>query len=347
MRIYFATNRDRRRSRSEPFGERFHADGPHFYRVGAAEVERVSDDPDDGYAVRSIDIAREREPSPATGRGGILGSTTIFEEIRARAGEDKRDILIYIHGFANTFENALQRAAQLRQAYLIDRGDGSEPYEPHTFAFSWPANGRIQPAWEYFSDRDDAAASGVAMARALQRLLDFLDDRDEPCRQRLHLVAHSMGNWALRHAVTQIRALRETVRLPKVFDNIFLMAADEDADAFEHNDKLGLLPDLGRTIHVYHSMDDRALAISDTSKFNPDRLGTNGPRTFSGINSRIHAIDAEAVDETTLLHGNHQYYRLRAEVIADVRQVLAGRRPEAVDGRDTIEPGRRYRIRSA
>lgn len=344
MKIYFATNRNLTRDKEHPFGERFHQDGPHFYRVGAAEVERVSDDPDDGYEVREISIAPERQPSPVTGRRAVLGSTALFEELRGKMARDKRDVVGFIHGFGNTFESSLARAAQLKQEYLITPPEGGEPYEPHMFVFSWPSNGRVEPPWEYFSDRDDAAASGVAMARALQRLLDFLESVGAACPQRLHLVAHSMGNWALRHAVTQVRALRDTARLPKIFDNIFLMAADEDADAFEHDHKLGLLPQLGRTIHVYHSMDDRALAVSDVSKFNPDRLGTSGPRTFSGINGRIYAIDAQKVDETELLHGNHQYYRLRKEVIGDVRQVLAGVLPDEIAGRVVVEPHRRFRI---
>jgi hypothetical protein len=86
--------------------------------------------------------------------------------------------------------------------------------------------------------------------------------------------------------------------------------------------------------------------ISDTTKFNPDRLGFNGPRTFSGLSTRITAIDCELVDKTELTHVNHQYYRLRKEVIQDVRAILSGiERPDTFPWRQVIEPGRRYRIR--
>ena len=257
--------------------------------------------------------------------------------------------MLYIHGFANDFGSAMARAAQLADVYRVTRPDG-QSYRPYIFAFSWPSNGQVIPPWQYHSDRDDAEASGKATARALARLLEFLaKTRAEGtrCDQRLHLVAHSMGNWALRHTVQGLRSLQGDDALKPVFDNAFLMAADEDDDTLqpEHTGKLALLTQLARRIHVYHSADDGALVISDKTKHNPDRLGFNGPRTFSGLSTRITAIDCALVDKTKLTHLNHQYYRIRREVIRDVQAVMSGlERPEQLPWRETVETGRRYRI---
>ena len=60
----------------------------------------------------------------------------------------------------------------------------------------------------------------------------------------------------------------------------------------------------------------------------------------------VSELDCEAVDDTEFFHVNHQYYRRRPEVIADVRQVLSGTRAHFIDGREVIEPGRRYRIKA-
>jgi len=358
--VYFATNRNKKRDGS--FGDRFNADGPHFYVVGRAEVTWNQTAPDgtvqdwDDYSI-SWDLAPERRPkvqeaaeTPETQIkveiGGRLGSSVIFQELQDQIRAEGRDTLVYIHGFANDFENSIARAAQLAEVYQVDRADnnGVQPHKPHVFAFSWPSNGMVQPPWQYASDRDDAALSGVAMARSLRRFSDFLES-GEPCRGRLHIVAHSMGNWALRHAVLGLRALYEGQQLPKLFDHAFLMAADEDEDCLEFDGKLGLLPQLARRIHVYHSGGDLALEVSDKTKFNMDRLGTDGPRTFSGINNRVVAIDCTDVDSTSLTHGNHQYYRLRQEVIEDVRHVLSGRMPvDRIPHRQPVEPGRRYRL---
>lgn len=337
--IYFATNRRLNGPARKPsFGERCHKDGPDFYRVGIAEVIKESDDLDEGYRVASIQLKGEGNSNPDN-----RGSDALFRDIRKEIEERGCDVLVYIHGFANNFEGSISRAAQLHEHYQV--GSADNPKHPLVFAFCWPSNGRVTPPWEYFSDRNDARAAGPAMARNLLRFFDYMQDKD-PCKQRIHLVAHSMGNWALRHAVQALNDLDPGRRFEHLFDNAFLMAADEDDDALERDDKLKPLLRLVRRIHVYHSHDDLSLVISDKTKFNPNRLGYEGPRNFSDIDSKIIAIDCERVDETEHLHVNHQYYRRRREVIEDINQVLAGKRPELISGREVIRPGQQYRIKA-
>ena len=344
LRIYFATNRNPTGPREKPtFGERFNEDGPHFYEVGAATAEKVSNDLDEGYKVVKVELFEGDKDEPDEAKR--LGSTKAFKEIRREMAKNARDAIILLHGFANTFEDVFVRAAQLQEFYRIPPKGGSGGVHPILFAFCWPSNGKVEPPWQYFSDRDDAKASGTAMARAIMRFIDFMADPDEPrCKRKIHLVAHSMGNWALRHAVQGLKELNEGRSLQTLFENVFLMAADEDDDTLELDHKLGPLREMARRVHVYHSNDDGALVISRTTKFNPDRLGFNGPRTFSGLSTRIVAIDCEDVDDTESLQVNHQYYRRRPEVIRDVQAVLSGKRPSDIPGRVEVEPGRRYKI---
>lgn len=371
--IYFATNRDLLQAKPVAFGNRFNPDRPFFYRVGKAQVRKRPSpaDPWDGaYRVlpRSVKLFPEIPPS-ADGPEALLGSAAAFDQIRAMMTrtEDRRDVLLYIHGFAATFESALLRASELRDAYLspprntlqvAEEKKATRAREPLVFAFCWPADGtafgggtandpNAIPKWAYFSDRDDAEASGKAVARSFARLIEFLAElaSDDRCVQRIHLVAHSMGVYALRHAVQQIKTIMGQARLPRIIDNAFLMAADEDADTLELNHKLGPMLELARRVHVYHAVNDRALIVSDKTKFNPDRLGEHGPKMFSTLINRVHAIDCSQVSDTKLTHGRHQYYRLIPEVIADVRAVLAEEQPDQIKGREEIEPGRRYRIK--
>lgn len=365
--VYYATNRNNEGSEDAPkWGERFCADGPSYFRVGSAAVERGGGD---DYACETITL--EPETLAADDPGQIrVGSTKVFEALRAEMKASERDIILLIHGFASTFATGVERAAQLTYEYKIkpanDADTSAAAYAPIVFVFSWPSNGRVYPAYEYDSDRHDAQASGIAIARALQRLVAFLieirsEDRAaertarvegksldpaclRACTQRIHLVAHSMGNWALRHAVL---ALGNDIRLrplPRLFEHVFLMAADEDADCFETTQKLGLLPDLARFVHVYHASDDRALRVSDVTKGNPDRLGSDGPKNMERIDNRIFAVDCGAVSSTEPEHGRHQYYRLRPEVIDDVRQVLAGTPLDAIEGRKQTSRPRSFRI---
>ncbi|MEM1298257.1 MAG: alpha/beta fold hydrolase [Pseudomonadota bacterium] len=287
----------------------------------------------------------------------------MFEELRsALASSNNCDVIIYIHGFANDFVNTAKRAAALQELY----GEGGS--KAIVVMFSWPSNGRVFPAWQYFSDRDDAQASGLAMARALEKLIDFLRDmmrRDrgrmviaeregreltredfEHCGQRLHIVAHSMGGWALRHAVNSY-AEKHPGPLPGIFDKVFLMAADADADALSRQDKLGPLLQMSNEIHVYHARDDLALEVSYNTKGNPKRLGTNGPDDIDDLPRNVIGIDCQDVSDTTASHGRHQYYRLREEVIKDVKLTLADAAQEDRPGRKVITPMRRYRLKDS
>ncbi|MEM9010648.1 MAG: alpha/beta hydrolase [Pseudomonadota bacterium] len=370
--IYFATNRNLIEEDPIKFGDVFENGRPQFYRVGKAKVKRSTtpdDRWDDEYKTVSESVLVFEESKGDDLNAPVLGSKTAFEEIRnaVRKNKGKRDILLFIHGFASSFESALERAAQLRDEYRSpprnlmnedEKGSISKrAREPITIAFCWPTDGRVIGAgvpndddrtqWAYFSDRDDAETSGSAIARSFIRLIDFLSElpKGERCKQRIHLVAHSMGGYALRHAVQHMKKLRDQARLPRVIDNTFLMAADEDADALGQDHKLGPIFELSRQIHVYHAADDRALIVSDKTKFNPDRLGERGPRNLSSDVSRINVIDCGKVSDTKFTHGRHQYYRLVPEVLKDVRAVLAGEPADEIQGREIIEPGRRYRLK--
>ncbi len=377
MTVYFASNRDVIHETSKDcknLGKRFNADGPQFFRVGRAGATLAGDPfDDDAWAPGRCELFPEKLD---TGRSSNIriGSPRFFEEVSQLLGQSGADVIIFIHGFASTFSSSMVRAVSLQAVYgnrwTANQQrwniEGREP--PVVVAFSWPSNGNVFPAYEYFSDREDAQASGLAMARALDKFFQFLlelrqkdralirerantgtvptADEMAQCQRKIHVLAHSMGNWALRHAVLKYTQLVGRRPLPRLFDNAFLIAADEDADALGDEGKLALITDLANAVHVYHSRNDRALQISDTTKGKPDRLGSDGPRNFADLNERIIAIDCHLVDDTTLAHGNHQYYRLRSEVIDDILMSVAGLPHDNRPGRDTLMPGRAWRIRT-
>jgi esterase/lipase superfamily enzyme len=190
---FFATNRNIVGEGKVKFGNRFHPDGPMFFRVGSAIVDKVSNDVDKGYRVGKVELFDEKLGGSKKGEGveKLLGSSKLFADLRKNMIAKGKDVIILIHGFANTFDNSLQRAAQIKQAYLVD--NKIDPaYEPYIVVFSWPSDGRVQPPWKYHDDRQDAEASGVAIARFMRRFVEFLKEGDGKCPLRIHLVAHSM-----------------------------------------------------------------------------------------------------------------------------------------------------------
>lgn len=340
--VYFATNRNLQGSKERPnFGKTFNKHGPHAVRFGRAEV--------DGKKV-TIEVADEViDTSESADR--VLGSQAVFHQVMGKMANHSRDTLVYIHGFGFTFVDALKRAAELKEIYYAQG-------PINVFVFSWPGDGKMIPLMSYYSDRSDARNSGMAMARTFLFLRDFFaelgelpgDARDKYCGQRLHLLAHSMGNYALRYGLQGIRTeLNDDI--PRFFDNIILAAADEDDDAFEHDHKYRKLAQLCRRVHIYFSPDDRALLISNTTKRNPDRLGSDGPRLIDDLPRKVSLIDCRDVDNSKKDGWPdiqvHQYYRLRPEVIADIIEVLAGKAPEAIPNRDYNPATRSYRIKAA
>lgn len=335
--VYFATNRNLEGSKARPkFGKTFSKDGPHAVRFGRAEVT--------GKSVK-IEVANEVLDTADSAKR-ILGSEKVFREVMHKMAKHSRDTLVYIHGFGFSFDDAVKRTAELKEIY-----GAKGPM--NVFLFSWPGDGEMIPFMSYYSDRSDARNSGMAMARTFLFLRDFVGQMgrasEEFCGQRLHLLAHSMGNYALRHGLQGIRSeLKDEI--PRLFDNIILAAADEDDDAFEKDHKFRKLPLLCRRVHIYFSSDDRALLISDKTKRNPDRLGSDGPRLIDNLPRKVALIDSRDVDNSTEDGWPdfqvHQYYRLRPEVIADITEVLAGTPPESVPNRDYNPATRSYRIKS-
>lgn len=372
--IYFASNRDVKHETSNScknLGKRFNQDGPQFFRLGKAEV-LVDGDPkdDDNWSPSQCSLY----PENLGGQRQKIGSDGFFEELRELIVEHKGDVIIYLHGFANDFADSVIRAGALQHVYRKVWDARSINWEkcdaapPLFVMFSWPSNGNVFPRYEYFSDREDAEASGIAMARALHKFVQFLEDlrttdskkirehanrgavpppeEMKQCGRKLHLLAHSMGNWAARHTVNKFSQLVARRPLPRIFDNAFLVAADDDADTLGDPHKLGNLVDLANNVHVYHSRDDLALEVADRTKGLPARLGSDGPTNFATLNERISAVDCRFVDRTITSHGNHQYYRLRDEVVEDILMTVAGNKLDWRNGRDTLMPGRAWRLKS-
>lgn len=210
------------------------------------------------------------------------------------------------------------------------------------FVFTWPGDGSKFPFLAYASDRDDARASGAALGRGLEKLAHYLRGThpEDYCGRKMHLLAHSMGNYALRHAVQAIDS-SSGGRIRRLFDQVLLMAADEDSDAFDLDHKLKPLTKMCKRVSMYINPDDLALVISDRTKGNPDRLGASGPVNSWSLPDKVSVINCERVINKRNDKTGHQYYRNNALVMGDLIEVLNGTEPGTVSGR-TFDPEKRW-----
>ena len=335
-RVFFATNRcPNSHARPTEFADHACGDDPQNIRFGTAEVNLKTG------TVR-FKVAPEKHVGDPDRQ--VLGSAAIFDQCRQALIDDPADCLFFIHGFANTFRGALLRAAQLREFYL-GSGAGEFSKRLHLFAFCWPSDGKVVGLPNaYRSDRIDAALSGPAIGRTILKALDFVGrvPADRQCRRRVHLLAHSMGNWALRHALQHIQ--EESPRGPTViFDQAILAAADEDADAFESAMKLRYLATLSRRITAYLNFQDAILHVSDWTKGNPDRLGKSGPANPERVPNNVTVVNCSKVitDKGDVDLTTHQYYRNDETVRRDIVSVLRGRADDIIANRLWV-PEKRY-----
>lgn len=311
--IYFVTNRDPKpKAAPTDFGKLFSPSGVDDLRFGVAAMDRGKDGK---WAVKGISTATEKL-DPGDDARSQLGSKEVFDALRDRVLKSKKDVLVYLHGYATSFRDALGNAARLHENHAERIGD--------TVVFSWPSDGRTIPWQSYKSDRTDARASGPAFARAFIKSAEFMRDvvraGGPRCQARLHLVAHSMGNYVLRNALQEVQ--RFVASPPRLFDHVFLMAPDEDYDCFEQEHKLMTLPRVASDVHVYFNRGDAALRVSDGTKGNPNRLGTDGPRHPLNVPANVVNIDASEIVGGI---AEHSYYLDHGRVVEDMNGVLAGR----------------------
>jgi esterase/lipase superfamily enzyme len=95
-----------------------------------------------------------------------------------------------------------------------------------------------------------------------------------------------------------------------------------DANAFDRDYKRGRLPNICSRVSVYFNRGDVALAISDATKGNPDRLGHDGPERPHQLPAKVVAIDCSEV-----AGAEHSYYLSNASVRIDIQETLAGKEP--------------------
>lgn len=327
--IFFATNRRvLEDGENAEVGEEFHPniDELRFGKVSFAGRDLYKKDLEDFIDKVKVTVAKE-SLSAEDATKAKLGSKSIFEDVRAAMLEG-RDALIFVHGYDHTFRQAAGRAVQLQQWLAAGGRDMT------LFLFSWPSAGAGVSQRTYADDRDRARMSGPALGRALLKATDFIRNtpRADRCDGRIHLLCHSMGNWALRGAVQAMRTFVGN-NIPPLLDEVILAAADEDDDTLQAGHKIGPLLRGCRRVTVYYNHQDLALKASDYAMGNPDRLGRSGPCLTPQCPPKVSVVnvsssiiwEAKGQNAWTCDPTGHQYFRSNARVRQDICQVLGGK----------------------
>jgi len=236
------------------------------------------------------------------------------EQARGDLSSPGRNLLVFVHGFDNTFSDAVTRAAFNRE-FLA--GAASADADMSVIAFSWPSLGELVgfpfPPAPYFADQLMARNSGLHLMAFLANLQPILAAALRT-GQRSVLLAHSMGHIALQSAVENwfLNGNGDA----RMFDTAVLAAGDCGYEAFDHP-TLGGLSGLGRLagrIAIFYSGADDVLKLSRDLN-GAQRLGQDGPRNrvdATAFPQKVYAMtDCSGLNDYAVnFQTSHQYYRL-------------------------------------
>lgn len=260
-------------------------------------------------------------------KNNLGGTQRMFYDLykEMSAAKLRNDVLIFIHGYAYDFDDELQAILELKKLYI----DNDQSPVNHILFISWPASSSVFPL-TYFDDKAASINSGNSLLRLFyfytQFLKDVFSDKDlTPCNQRIHIMAHSMGNRLLQSMLYSLK----TENILRVIDQVILLSADVSFRVFEEQeDSFIKLPKLANRISIYLNRKDAVLSISQFSKniLSP-RLGKIGPSEISKIQDVISIIDCTNTKNDLKTNfkfqvGNHWNYLSSSEVQADIISVL-------------------------
>ena len=238
-------------------------------------------------------------------------TSQIATHLSGRVGSN-RDVLVFVHGFNTTLDEARFRLAQL----TADGRFGGVPV-----LFTWPSTSSVL---SYVSARENATISRDALSKLLT------DISRTPGVGRIHLLAHSMGGWLT------MEALRETSiggqrHLDGKLGNVMLAAPDIDLSVFRQQmQRIGS----GANIAVFSSTGDRALSLSSTITGDRTRLGAIDPANARD-RAELAKLGVKVYDLSSISDGwiNHGAYASAPDVVRQIGAQLT--RPRQDDSQTT------------
>lgn len=222
--------------------ERFTISIPPDHQLTKIEWPRGGPDPAKSFAVMERLVLPTLEVGTETIAAGIAGRP---------AG--RRDVVIFVHGYNNNFQESLFRLAQL----VADGG-----LEELPILFAWPSAASVTG---YIADRDAVTYSRDDLVRLLMIVANH------PDAGRITLLGHSMGAMLVAEALRQLRLTGQDRAIDRLAD-VVLAAPDIDIEVFRT--QMEIIGPLDPPITLLVAPDDRALRVSARLAGSRSKIGT-------------------------------------------------------------------------
>ena len=210
----------------------------------------------------------------------------------------ERDVVVYIHGFGNSFEETAEQAAMLGATLRV----------PGVMAmFSWPSHGKQGP-FNYLSDLTAVENSEEELAGFLARLGRMAGSG------RVHIVAHSLGVYGLLRSLQSATAQAQIIEPKMHFGQIILAAPDIDDRLFRR--LVAVVPALCEKTTLYVA--DADLAVKASELIHGDhRVGLLPTAPLTG------GIDTvEVLGRASRVEVGHSYFRDGPGVLKDIQTLI-------------------------
>ena len=250
----------------------------------------------------------------AEGKYIEIGNESFFTRL---SKEDCEQILLFIHGFNNHMEDdAFPKAIALQK--LLDKNIELISGDVRVIPLIWPCDddGTFAKLDDYYDDRSTANISAAAFARILGKFYTWHHKQKEKCYKRVNVLAHSMGNRVLREALrywANDPALSR--QMPRLFRNIFMVAADVGNHTLEKREKGQCIPQAARNVVVYYANDDFAMSASKIANISRSglspRLGMTGPEDMNKVPKNVYAVDCDDFNNTFDKPIGHTYFLVK------------------------------------
>lgn len=266
----------------------------------------VSIPPDKNRKIGEVQWPKKMPPNPlkefATVEVKAISSETGAKKWLDHSLPKSRRVMVFVHGFNNTFEDSVYRFAQI----VHDSGAEVAPV-----IFTWPSRGSV---FDYNYDKESTNYSRDALETVLRKIAD------DPRVKDVTIMAHSMGSWLTVEALRQM-AIRNKRVDPKITD-VILASPDLDVDVF--NKQFAAMGKDHPRFTLFTSRDDRALRASRFISGNVDRLGQIDP-SVEPYRSQLEKAGITVIDLTQLKAGdrlNHGKFASSPEVVQLIGQRL-------------------------
>ncbi len=211
-------------------------------------------------------------------------------------------VLLFVHGFHVSFEDAARRTGQL--AYDL-KFDGVSMF------FSWPSVNRLL---DYGTDAANSEWAIPDLREVIERILE-----SNPRRQ-IFLIAHSMGNRTLTRALMRMKT--ESDPSQSRIREVILTAPDIDAGAYQR-EIVPAIAGKARRFTMYASARDEVLFFgANEAIYGNPRAGDANNLT---VVPPVETIDATNVDCSYL---GHAYYGDNRHVVEDQLLLIKGKHPD-------------------